>query len=218
MSNTNTIFLHGRRGVSTELVFWCIVFVCIVGLMILARFWQRGDARGADHSAVGRSLPVVSLDPLTGSDQTLTADELAGSVTLINFWGTWCPPCRREFPHLVELHSEFSADKNFRLVSISVPSGERTLEELRANTAEFLEQQNANFPTYFDAGQKTWRGVVETLDGKDGVPTTLVLSANGMIRGAWTGYVRGDENEMQQLLTELLNATATNHDAGGEVH
>ena len=194
-----------RRGVSIELVFWCVVLAGVVGLMILSRTWQRGSPRGIDHAAVGKKLPAVALSLLTGNAEDITANELAGKVTLVNFWGTWCPPCRREFPHIVELDNEFKANDGFQLVSVSMPGGETSLDELRTNTTDFLEQRGASFATYFAPEQETWRGVVKVLDGEDGVPTTIVLDRDSTIRGVWTGYLPGYENEMHELVRSLLD-------------
>ena len=199
-----------RRGViSKELVFWGVVGVCVVGLMILSRRMEHDrrpqGSEGAGHPSVGRSLAQVSLTSLTGGGGDVTAEDLTGRITMINFWGTWCPPCRAEFPHIVEIDRKLRDNESFQLVSVSVPGGETNIEELRTNTERFVSSQKADISTYYDPNQTTWRAVVTALDGKNGVPTTLILGRDGTIRGVWTGYARGVERDMQQLLTELLD-------------
>ncbi len=65
------------------------------------------------HPAIGLPLVSLSLDPLTGNGKALDKSSLAGKVTLINLWGTWCPPCRIEFPHLAVLESKLKGENEF---------------------------------------------------------------------------------------------------------
>jgi cytochrome c biogenesis protein CcmG/thiol:disulfide interchange protein DsbE len=201
--------INERRGaISKELIFWGILGACVLGVMLLSRTIQRENGQGTKHPSVGKNLPEVSLEVLTGQGENLTLDALSGRVSLINFWGTWCPPCRVEFPHIVALDREFRDHANFKLVSISVPGGETSVDELRANTEKFLATRNADITTYVDAGQMTWRGVVDALDGQNGVPTTLILDGDGTIRGVWIGYAAGVEQDMQRLVSTLLSESS----------
>ena len=195
---------HRTGAASKELIFWAIVAACMVGVIVAARMRDPGGPLGVEHPAVGKELESVSLDALSGDASNLTAKDLTGHVSLINFWGTWCGPCRIEFPHIVELDREFRGNPEFKLVSISMQKGEKTLEELRMNTEQFLQSQNADFATYFDLGGRTWNSVSDVLGGNDFVPTTVILDRDNTVRGVWTGYAAGVEKEMQKLVAELL--------------
>ena len=64
------------------------------------------------------SLPIVSLD-----DATIPVPSLTGKVTLLNFWGTWCPPCRKELPGLVRISQRLNEEPRFQLIAVSCGSG-----------------------------------------------------------------------------------------------
>lgn len=157
-------------------------------------------------TAVGNSLEQLQLEPLTGGGQTVGLKDLEGHVTVINFWGTWCPPCRREFPHVVALDRRFREHKAFQLFAVSCEAGGSIdLAELAEETTEFLRQQEVDLPTYADPEIVT-RLAVEQILGETsfGYPTTLVLDQSGVIRGAWVGYEPGEERQVEALVEQLL--------------
>ena len=195
-----------KASATTEVIIWIAVAAAVGALMFYARSSRSGGGNmGVNHAAVGKKLMGVSLDVLTGGGEKITTDSLEGHVTLVNFWGTWCPPCRVEFPHIVKLNDEFRDKEDFQFVSISVPGKEKSVEQLRANTQEFLDQRPTDFPTYVDLHNQTSNAVTTALneDGM-GLPLTLVIGPDGTIRGVWQGYAAGVEKEMQSLLSELL--------------
>ena len=73
------------------------------------------------HSGVGKSLPLLELRPLTGDAPPVSLVDLQNHVTLLNFWGTWCPPCRNELPHIAALRQRFAGQDAFRLLAVSCP-------------------------------------------------------------------------------------------------
>src|SRR6478752_1377096 len=98
--------------------------------------------RAVEHEGVGQPLPVLELAPLTGASEGLSLEKLRGKVALVNFWGTWCPPCNAEFPHMVELWEEFRGNPEFALVSVSCTQADKEpMDALRQETAKFLAEQ-----------------------------------------------------------------------------
>lgn len=190
-----------------------------VGLLLLAGLavvltyvlrWPAGldgEANGVHHPAVGRRLPELDLEPLTGAPPPVAAQDLVRRVTLINFWGTWCYPCVMEFPELATLAEQFGDQPDFQFLSVScanVPP-----EQLQADTAAFLSQRGFRLPTWHDPGQRS-RLAVAKLVGREGqfaYPTTLVLDRDGVVRGLWVGYAEGVVDEQRQLVGELLERT-----------
>ncbi len=155
------------------------------------------------------SLGEVHLVPLTTASGTPAHDvsiaDLRGKVALLNFWGTWCPPCREEFPHIVELYHKWGRTQGVVVLAVSCSGGSDTgdLKSLRDETAAFLAAQKADLPVYLDPGGHTRQAVRATV-GFRGYPTTLVLDRNGKIRGTWVGYSAGRELEMDQLIQQLV--------------
>ena len=158
------------------------------------------DGRGA----VGRRLPDLRLQPLTGTDQPVALEDLAGQVAVVNFWGTWCPPCRMELPHIARLQETFGDRPDFRLLAVSCgPGGEEDLEELRANTAATLRQSGIEMPTYADPGFVT-RRAFDAVDEFSVYPTTFVMDRQGVIRGVWVKFDRRMPPAIEQLVARLL--------------
>lgn len=158
------------------------------------------------HSSRERSLTALHLEPLTGDAPLVQLADLPGEVTVINFWGTWCPPCREEFPHIVELYKKYQGRSDFRLLSVSCRGDaeeDSNLAELRESTEAFLKQRDAEMPTYVDLRGVTRHALNEAI-GFQGYPTTLILDRRGVIRGHWVGYQPGMEISIAGAINRLL--------------
>ena len=181
--------------------------VAIIVLWVVAPFVLRelGEDRAyEDHPAVGRQLPVVRLLPLTGSSPAVTSEALSGRVVLLHFWGTWCAPCRMEFPHLAELYERLRSHPGFLLLAVSCGQGRHEdLESLREDTAAFLESVGHELPTYADPEGRTRRAFSEVA-GSLVFPTTAVIDAQGTIRGVWLGFNPSFPNQIEALVRRLL--------------
>ena len=155
---------------------------------------------------VGQKLTFLELEPLTGSPPPISVADLQNHVVLLNFWGTWCPPCREELPHMAELRQRFAGRESFRLLAISYPSGGQgdDRQSLRENTEELLKRLDLDLPTYHDPGSKTL-SAVDQIIGFDGYPTSVLLDRHGVIRAVWVGYRPGVETEMERFVDEVLS-------------
>ena len=104
------------------------------------------------HSGVGQPLPYLELRPLTGDPPPMSLRDLENHVTLLNFWGTWCPPCRNELPHIAELRQRYSGQEAFRLLAVSCPAGGQPddAQSLQEDTASLLNRLKLDLPTYYD--------------------------------------------------------------------
>jgi thiol-disulfide isomerase/thioredoxin len=154
------------------------------------------------HPAEGRvmgSLPIVSLD-----DATIPVPSLTGKVTLLNFWGTWCPPCRRELPTLVRLAERLADKPGFQLVAVSCGGGgPDDLEELTGDTRRFLESQKLAIEAWGDPDGFTRMAFTDAY-GFNAFPTTYLVGPDATIRRVWTGYRAGDEADMATAVLGLL--------------
>jgi thiol-disulfide isomerase/thioredoxin len=198
-----------NRGIWTWLG---VAIVAGLALTLVTLLGRHRAPSGTEGPAIGRKLPYLRLEGLTGDAKPVSLDDLAGHVTLLNFWGTWCPPCRREFPHIVELAARLSHDDDFRLYAVSCEGDPREdLETVRGETEKFLNEQQVTLPTYADEKAASRRAMIASL-GLDefGYPTTLVLDRQGTIRGLWIGYEPGAERQMQSLIEKLLEKPTGN--------
>jgi cytochrome c biogenesis protein CcmG, thiol:disulfide interchange protein DsbE len=185
---------------------WALLMAALVVMLALRSAFQRPpESRGEHHPAVGSKLTMLRLEPLTGAGRAVSEVDLAGKVTLMNFWGPWCGACAIEFPHLVELEKHFRGDPGFQFFSISSNFDPRDEAGLAESTAEFLKQQQADFPTYRDPQAQTTVELVQAAKiAGFGYPATVVVGKDGTIRALWIGYTPGDEKAVRQAIEKSL--------------
>ena len=190
------------------------LWITLLALLLIAclLFALRPSPDPVPYKVIGNRLPEVRLEGLTGSDRSIRSEDLAGSVVLINFWATWCGPCRIELPHLAKLEKKFSPRGDFQFLAVSLGRAESADEwaALRQSTADFLQQSGVDIPTYADLGDATFNRFCElalSLEPSmgEGVPTTIVLDREGIIRGVWIGYAPGVEDQVEETVSRLLD-------------
>lgn len=154
------------------------------------------------HPAIGRTvgkLPLVAL-----ADPGRPAPTFTGKVTLLNFWGTWCPPCRRELPGLARLAARLADDPRFQLVAVSCGgAGPDDLGEITATTAEFLASQRLALDAWADPDGMA-RTILAASFGFNAYPTTYLVGPDATVRAVWTGYRSRDEADMAAAVVSLL--------------
>jgi peroxiredoxin len=114
----------------------------------------------------GRQAANFTLTDLQGKSWTLK--ELKGKVVLVNFWATWCPPCRKEMPDLETLYNRFK-DQGFVILGISE-------DEETPKVGPFIAERKVSFPILLDPGQK-----VNNLFQVDGIPKSFVYDRDGKL-------------------------------------
>ena len=119
-----------------------------------------------------------------------------GKTVFLNFWATWCPPCKREMPHIEEIYKEYGKN-NEDVVVIGVASPNLGKEVSKEEIIEFLEKNNYTFPVLFDES-----GMVMYQYGINSYPSTFIIDKEGYV----TQYVPGalDKDTMKYLI-ELDN-------------
>ena len=137
----------------------------------------------------GAPAPDFTLKSLDGNNIKL--NELRGTVVLVNFWASWCGPCRTEMPLLNNLYSEYR-DYGFTVVGIN-------LDEERSQAMKLLEKVPVSFPVLFDPDNST----SETY-GVDAMPTTVLIDRNGVVRHHHRGYKEGFMDKYEQQVKSLV--------------
>ncbi len=173
----------------------CLLVGCLAAAIV-------GCGSPQPHPAVGRvigNLPLVSL-----VEPDRPAPTFAGRITLLNLWGTWCPPCRRELPGLVRLATRLADDPRFQLVAVSCGgSGRDDLAEITTTTLEFLAAQRLELDPWADPDGLA-RIVLAESFGFGAYPTTYLIGPDATVRAVWTGYRARDEGDMARAIVELL--------------
>jgi len=179
--------------------------------LLLNKNAQRTPGEALQHPAVGLPLPGLHVQPVDNLDETVTLADVEGQVVLLNFWATWCPPCRTELPHMDALYRKYQADQQFRLFAVSCGNGpEEFPPELAEETIGFLNHFDYKLPAYLDENFTTRQMLSDPRyipPSQFGYPTTIIADTDGVIRGVWNGYLPGYEEEMEALVAELLKET-----------
>ena len=150
---------------------------------------------------VGKSVPKISLVSLDTGDESLT---LSGKITLLNFWGTWCPPCRQELPGLARLASRLTNEPRFQLIAVSCGGGNRDdLDQLRSETEAFLASTRIALSPWADPTGDTRLRFTKAF-GFRAFPTTYLIGADQKILAIWTGYSPSVETQIAQSVARSL--------------
>ena len=150
---------------------------------------------------VGKSVPKISLVSLDTGDESLT---LSGKITLLNFWGTWCPPCRQELPGLARLASRLKDEPRFQLIAVSCGGGNRDdLDQLRSETEAFLASTRIALSPWADPTGNTRLRFTKAF-GFRAYPTTYLIGSDQKILAIWTGYSPSVETQIAQSVARSL--------------
>lgn len=167
----------------------------------LAMIAAVGCGRPAPHPAVGRSLGRLPIAAV--ADPSAAPPALEGKVSLVNFWGTWCPPCRQELPGLVRLARRLGDEPRFQLVAVSCKPGPDDFDAVAAETREFLAAQRLDIQAWA-CDDPVGRDILFTTIGLDAFPTTLLVGPDATVRRVWIGYRPQDEAEIAAAIVTLL--------------
>ncbi|MDF1660205.1 MAG: TlpA disulfide reductase family protein, partial [Planctomycetota bacterium] len=119
--------------------------------------------------AIGKAFPDFNVKDVDGNDLSLSAHK--GKVVLVDFWATWCGPCRSELPELMEIYKKYH-DKGFDIIGISLDENEKRFKS-------FVKRQEISWPQYFDG--KGWRNALARRYLIDSLPAAFLIDQNGNI-------------------------------------
>lgn len=132
--------------------------------------------------------PEFALKDIFGAERKLS--DFRNKVVIIDFWATWCPPCKAEIPHFIDLYSQYK-DQGLEIIGISLDfGGEKILPA-------FVSKNNINY-TILLGGEE----VSDLYGGIAAIPTTFIVDKDGYIRKKYIGYNEKAvfENDIKELL------------------
>ena len=139
----------------------------------------------------GKPAPPFSLEDLTGKKLSLA--DYKGKAVLINFWATWCAPCKIETPWLIELRNQYAA-QGFEVLAISADDLDRgdsdKLADEKKEIARFVQKQQMPYPVLLDADS-----ISKPYGGLDELPTSFFVDRNGIVVAAQVGLTSKQEIE-----------------------
>ena len=150
--------------------------------------WAPTSARSA---AVGAAAPDVVI--AAGDSTTLRLSDLRGEVVIVDFWASWCGPCRQEMPVLVDLH-EKHGEAGLHVVAVNV-------DRKRGKADGFLAKLSRRpaFPIVFDP-----EGEIPRAYEPEGMPTTYFVDRRGVVRYVQSGFKESDLEIYEERIGVLL--------------
>jgi cytochrome c biogenesis protein CcmG/thiol:disulfide interchange protein DsbE len=151
------------------------VLTVLVPGVVLAGLIAYGFLTAADPKvSAGDELPTFEL-PLVGDDGTVSSADLAGSPAVINFWASWCGPCREEAPILQRAWEDYR-DEGVQFLGIAARDSE-------AGAEEFIAQNGIDYPNAIDPSDELWPQLFDFF----GLPRTYFVDREGRLAAAETG-------------------------------
>jgi thiol-disulfide isomerase/thioredoxin len=159
-----------RKGrVSLRLILIACAFIISAGSPIYGATSTTGDPFAAlQITRLAAGVPVAAFDLKALDGESLRSRDLAGKVVLLNFWATWCGPCKEEMPSLAKLQTQFDPAK-VRVITVTTdvhPQGIR----------QFLGHLGITLPVLFDEDQEVSRTFMVR-----GLPTTILIAPDGRL-------------------------------------
>ncbi len=154
---------------------------------------ESAEASTADEGATGEGTasatnPIFALPFTTADGSTSTLDQYRGEPLVVNFFASWCPPCRAELPDLEAVHQKLGDEVTF--VGVNQDFTEETWKS-------FIEESQISYDTVFQPQSEIWSEV-----GTQAMPTTIFVSADGEVAQVWAGLIT--EEKLEEVIVETL--------------
>lgn len=139
---------------------------------------------------VGEAAPAFELP---GNSGVVTLSSLKGKVVYVDFWASWCGPCKQSFPWLNDMQSKYGA-KGFQIVGVNV-------DAKTADAKTFLTEVPAKFTVAYDD-----KGVTPKQFGIKGMPSSVLIDATGKVLLQHTGFRDSDKAQLEQAIQQALSS------------
>ncbi len=148
------------------------------------------SAGATDHPLVGAPAPPFDLPAHYGDAKKVSLADGSGKVMLVDFWATWCEPCKDSFPHHQALAEKYAG----QVVVIGI-----SIDDEPDGIPDFAKKNGGKFPIGWDEGQ-----AVSGTYQPPTMPTAYIIDKSGIVRYVHAGFRKGDELEIDAHVAELL--------------
>lgn len=160
-----------------------------IATALLAAFLALPPAHAIE---VGQAAPPFALP--TAKGDMVTLDQLRGKVVYVDFWASWCAPCRRSFPWMNEMQQKYGA-RGFVIVGVNV-------DKKRVDAEKFMAQTPGDFTIVYDEA-----GTTAAAYGVMGMPSSYLVDPRGTVTFVERGFVEDNKAAMEQRIAALVAAT-----------
>jgi thiol-disulfide isomerase/thioredoxin len=168
-----------------RIAIWLAVAVCLAGLYLYSKHRQR-KTPASTSGALASDFTVTDLD-----GKKLSSSDYRGKVVLLDFWATWCTPCREEIPHFVEMQNKYGP-QGFQVIGISMDDDAKPVRE-------FYQKYNLNYPVAIGDDK-----LAERFGGILGLPVNFIIDREGRVYAKHLGATGTSvfDEDVSKLLTQ----------------
>ena len=138
-----------------------------------------------------QAAPEWTLPAIQNSEGELSMSDFRGQITYVDFWASWCGPCRLSLPALNQLKDQFK-DRPVQFLAVSI-------DVVEEDAWDFLSRYSVDYPVVIDTG-----GDIARLFEVNGMPSGFLVDADGKVREVHVGYKRGDELKLAESIKKML--------------
>lgn len=159
--------------------------------LVFFTFKEEKSERRQQGSGLEQKSPVFEVSDLSG--KRITSADLLGNVVFVNFWASWCQPCKDEMASIESTFRSAGRNPNFKMVTV-------LYKDSPQNAVEYMKSQGYTFPVYIDQ-----QGKSASAFGVTGVPETYIIDKRGMLKNRVIGPADWSGPEETLLIKTLLN-------------
>ena len=142
-----------------------------------------------------KTVPAVDIKKLNGTTFNKKNIENDGKPIIINFWATWCSPCKRELNNIAEVYEDWVEETGVKLIAVSIDDTRNM-----AKVAHYVNGKGWEYDVYIDPNGDFKRSL-----GVNNIPHTFLVDGKGNIVWQHNSYSEGDEDELLELVEKLSN-------------
>lgn len=169
-------------------------FLVLVVVTFFVLGAQAQEKKGLEKILGERKLPEVSLSDVNGKQVNVAELGKTGKVTVLDFWATWCVPCKKELNNINEVYDDWKKKYNVNVVAVSIDDSRSSVK-----VKPYAEGQRWSYDILLDVNSDLKRAL-----NIQSVPFTVVVDQNGKIVYTHSGYTEGDENILEDAIAGLV--------------
>jgi len=172
-------------------------FLVLVNGITTPKFIRPTYVQGKNSNGESKSILAPDFILIDQYGNTHTLSDYKGKTVFLNFWATWCPPCKREMPHIEEIYKEYGSNQE-DVIILGVAFPNEGKEKSKRGIMSFLEEKKYTFPVVFD--ESSYLSYYYNISV---YPTTFIINPEGSIEGYFQGAMRKDD--MRNIIDRVRN-------------